>query len=152
MIRLVLLGLIFAFAFVAIFMRYASFDVKSLHVDPETVEKPGVGHALVRSTSKPKAPIYNIPAALLAERIQLYMTSKARTAFLTGSQDNRHLTYITRSAIFAFPDALTVKVIDLGAGQSTVAVFSRQLYGVLDFGVNKVAVDDLLENLKNDQG
>ncbi len=49
-----------------------------------------------------------------------------------------------------FPDTIDVNVMPAGAGQSTLAIYSRSLLGSRDFGVNKARVARWLQALEQD--
>lgn len=42
-----------------------------------------------------------------------------------------------RSALFGFPDLVSVKILDAKGGKSMLAIYSRSVYGRSDLGVNK---------------
>jgi uncharacterized protein (DUF1499 family) len=64
--------------------------------------------------------------------------------------DTQHgrATYIERSAVFRFPDIVTVEFVRLGAGKSSLAIDSRSRYGKGDMGVNRHSVVDWLATLR----
>jgi uncharacterized protein (DUF1499 family) len=57
------------------------------------------------------------------------------------------MTFVARSRIFGFPDAVTVEVRALPGGGSTLAIFSRQRFGSGDGGVNEARVKRWLRKL-----
>ena len=57
------------------------------------------------------------------------------------------VTYVQTSALFAFPDYISVKFIEIDANTSTLAVFSRSRLGKNDLGVNKKRVTAWLDQL-----
>ena len=63
-----------------------------------------------------------------------------RTREIAGNPDTRQYDYMQRSWLFRFPDTVTVRFIALGAGRSTLAVYSRSHYGYSDLGVNQARV------------
>ena len=52
-----------------------------------------------------------------------------------------------RSAVFGFPDLISVRFLDADDG-STLAVYSRSVYGYYDFGVNRRRVEDWVARLQ----
>ncbi len=64
-----------------------------------------------------------------------------RVEVLAGSAADGFVTYIQRSRLFAFPDYISVKFIDLPEGGSTIAVYSRARYGRSDLDVNQKRVE-----------
>ncbi len=53
-----------------------------------------------------------------------------------------------RSARFWFPDRVTVWVIPLSDSRSTLAIYSRSIYGLNDLGVNRARVETWLAALR----
>ena len=47
---------------------------------------------------------------------------------------------MARSAVFGFPDLVTIQVLPHGASQSSLILWSRSVYGSSDFGVNRARV------------
>ena len=52
--------------------------------------------------------------------------------------------YVTRSAVFNFPDLITVQVTPDTPGTSFLIMYSRSVYGRSDFGVNHKRVETWL--------
>lgn len=52
--------------------------------------------------------------------------------------------YVDRSLVFAFPDPVSVRFMTLGSDRSTLAIYSRSVYGRGDLGVNAARVRSLL--------
>ena len=52
-----------------------------------------------------------------------------------------------RTPIVRWPDWVTVRFIPLGEDQSTLAIYSRSVYGRKDFGTNERRITDWLARL-----
>ena len=76
-------------------------------------------------------------------RLDSIIRQTPRTQVLAGSVDGAHLTYVTRSAVFGFPDYTTVELTD---GQ--IRIFGRLRFGRSDLGVNRKRVDGWLDALQ----
>ena len=50
-------------------------------------------------------------------------------------------------AVFGFPNIIDIRVIDIEAARSTLAIYSRSQYGYYDFGANKWRVEMWLKEL-----
>ena len=50
--------------------------------------------------------------------------------------------YVQRSPRFRFPDIITVRFIPVSPSRSTLAIYSRSVYGRRDFGVNEKRVQE----------
>jgi len=54
---------------------------------------------------------------------------------------------VQRSALFRFPDTVSIEVIPLGDSRSTLAIYSRSTYGYSDLGVNRKRIERWLARL-----
>lgn len=66
-----------------------------------------------------------------------------RTTLLAGSSSEAHVTYVTRSKWFGFPDYTTLE-----QSGETVKMFGRLRFGRKDFGVNAARLQKLMSTLK----
>ncbi|WP_425039131.1 DUF1499 domain-containing protein [Primorskyibacter sp. S187A] len=76
------------------------------------------------------------------DALDAIVRAEPRTQLLAGSAESGHVTYVTRSALWGFPDYVTLQRTD---GQ--IRVFSRLRFGKADLGVNAARVDRWLEAL-----
>lgn len=148
MLRLIALFIAMVLIGLAAYARVVQIDPETYHVDPETAPTPKVpGHILLRPGSTSEAPIFLMKAEDLAAKLNTVIQATPRTRVLAGGLDQGYASFVTRSAIFSFPDIANVKVIDLGEGKSTVAILSRLRIGQMDFGVNEARVKSWLAQL-----
>nr|WP_298969746.1 DUF1499 domain-containing protein [uncultured Roseobacter sp.] len=75
----------------------------------------------------------------LFRAIDRQMRALPRTQVLAGSMEEGRVTYVTRSAVFGFPDATTV---ELRADE--VRIFGRLRFGASDLGVNRKRLEGLI--------
>lgn len=148
---IIIFGVLCLLALIAgIAIRRASDDPAVWHVDPLTSTSTGNPnwYRLVPADADvdrdPKrdgdAPIYTQSAAEVAAAFDAFVQSESNVEVLAGSAADGFVTYIQRSALFGFPDYASVKFIDLPAGGSTIAIFSRARYGKSDLDVNEKRV------------
>lgn len=71
------------------------------------------------------------------------MRALPRTRVLSGSVRSGHITYVTRSRIFGFPDMTTVQLVD---GQ--VRMFARLRFGSSDLGVNRTRLERVIAEVQ----
>jgi uncharacterized protein (DUF1499 family) len=69
------------------------------------------------------------------------VTEQSRNNFI-GSVD-----YIQRTSRMRYPDQISVQFFEQGNNQSTIAIYSRSIYGYSDKGVNKARVTAWLTRL-----
>lgn len=60
-----------------------------------------------------------------------------RTTLLAGSVADGHITWITRSLVFGFPDYTTAQITPSG-----LTIYARERFGRYDFGVNAARLRD----------
>lgn len=86
------------------------------------------------------------PAAVLMALDQVAMTSP-RTIRLAGSWADGRITWITRSALWGFPDYTTAQVTPGPDGMARLDIHARLRFGQSDLGVNAARLADWLGRL-----
>lgn len=125
------------------------------HADPLTVAKPETPNSYrvaplsATATADDEAPVYRASVGELSAAFDAVALGDSRVEVLSGSADSGHVTYVQRSALFAFPDYVSVRFLEADDGASTLAVFSRSRFGQSDLGVNKKRVSRWLEELSS---
>ncbi|MEO1291397.1 MAG: DUF1499 domain-containing protein [Pseudomonadota bacterium] len=135
------------------YVRLAPIEPERWHVDPISVEAGnGENQYLVlpaeeRPTGADRAsPVIRLPGPAAAAAVDETILMEPRTERIAGSPDTGMMTYVTRSALWGFPDFTTVKVIDRGEA-AELAIFARARDGLKDLGVNQKRVDNWLSVL-----
>jgi uncharacterized protein (DUF1499 family) len=80
---------------------------------------------------------WHLPAPVLYEKARDLFAGQPRTYIAAAFPDRLQVHYVVRSALLNFPDLVTVQVNSVTAGQSTLVIWSRSVYGRSDFGVNR---------------
>jgi len=132
---------------VMLYVRLTPVDARAYVVDPDTVEVPGFsGHVLLRPGGDIEPVTYDMPAETLAARLEAIILATPRTERISGSLEGGSATYVTRSALWGFPDVASVKIVEVEGG-SALRIFSRLRYGAMDLGVNRARVEGWLSQL-----
>lgn len=140
----------------ALYVRMAtvSHDPAEWHVNPYTVVLPITPNtyyvatqSMVESTVHMEAPIYTVPAAVMAKAFNDYVITQPSVLHLAGSVEEGWMTFVQRTPTLRAPDYISVKFIDFEDGGSTLAIYSRSRYGYGDMGVNKARIDLWLQSL-----
>jgi len=138
---LVVLGLIALAA-----VRLAPSDPADWHVDPSAAE-PGPGRFVVRPEGgDTDGPLLAMPPSEALAALDRIARATPRTQVLAGSVEAGRITYLTRSAIWGFPDYTTVEAVPAEGGARLV-IFARLRFGASDFGVNAARVRAWLDAL-----
>lgn len=147
-IALVVIALLFVL--VSAYVRLAPLDVPLLQSWMSLFppgEKTWVnGHQVVREMDDPQAEMARLDAIIMAT---------PRTTRVQGSVESGLTSYVTRSALFGFPDFITLSAgpddtIDGGNGP-LLRIDGRAVYGKSDLGVNKARIQGWLAQLDGDR-
>ena len=114
-------------------IRLAPQDVARWHAVPQDITPRDLTGGAVRAVAGDAATFSRLDAVIRAT---------PRTRVLAGSVAEGMVTYVTRSAVFGFPDYTTVR---LRGGQ--VQLYGRSRFGVSDLGVNAARLDGWLRAL-----
>ncbi len=93
-------------------------------------------------------PRYAVPPDRLFAAIRLVAAAAPRTFPAAEYDDRRQMHYVVRSAMWNFPDLVTVSVDGPDSGPSTLAIYSRSVYGHSDLGANRARVEAWLAALQ----
>lgn len=88
-----------------------------------------------------RSPVFPVDPDRLAAAVKQVALAEPRTKLLSGDDAARRYEFVQRSAVFRFPDFVSVEVVTAGEGRSALAVYSRSRVGYSDFGVNRKRVD-----------
>ena len=86
-------------------------------------------------------PVFEVSVERLRARWRRVVADQPRLELLAEYEDGWQIDYVQRSARFRFPDIITVRFISAPPSQSTLAIYSRSVYGASDFGVNRERID-----------
>ena len=104
---------------------------------------PGVCNADPHADS----PVFDVSVDELRERWHEVIAPQPHMELLVADQERDHFEYVQRSARFRFPDIIVVRFISVSPSQSTLAIYSRSVYGKSDFGVNRERIEAWLRIL-----
>ena len=82
-------------------------------------------------------PVYQVSADRLFGLVQSVAADQPRTFQAAVFADQRQAHYVARSAVFNFPDLITVQVRAATSNTSDLILYSRSVYGESDLGVNR---------------
>ncbi len=85
-------------------------------------------------------PVYHLPAGQLFLLAQAVASEQPNTFKAAAFPDQLQAHYVARSAVFNFPDLITVQVRPETPDTSDLIVWSRSVYGESDLGVNRKRV------------
>lgn len=119
-------------------------DVAPEPMDLRTFEKPDAANhflvcdpAVCRATPDAPAPRFMQPPERIRAALREALRDEPRLSLIAENGTAGRWLYVQRSAVFRFPDAIWIQLVSLPDGASTLALYSRSLYGSYDFGVNE---------------
>lgn len=125
-------------------VRLAPDDPARWHVDPAAAEGTGrPNEALLRGSDAPRLAM--APAEALA-RLDAVAMAEPRVSRLAGDPADGFVTYVQRSALWGFPDYVSVRAV-AEEGGARLSIWSRSRHGYSDLGVNAARVDRWLAAL-----
>jgi uncharacterized protein (DUF1499 family) len=83
------------------------------------------------------APVWGVPAAKLRQEFLAVAIAQPRVSHTFADEPGLYDEFVARSFLFQFPDLVTVTFLNLKGGKSTLALYSRSVYGRSDLGVNR---------------
>lgn len=95
-----------------------------------------------------RSPVFAVAAEMLAEAVKRVALAEPRTTLLSGDDAAGRYEFVQRSALFRFPDVVSVEIVPEGEGRACLAVYSRAKVGYSDFGVNRKRIERWLSALK----
>lgn len=98
------------------------------------------------------SPVFALSADRLAAYWSEMIAKEPRLVQIAAAPEQRRSLLIQRSALFRFPDLVTVEFVALSPDRSSLALFSRARYGRYDFGVNRQRVLRWLSRLEQIAG
>jgi uncharacterized protein (DUF1499 family) len=128
-----------------LYVRLAPSDPALWHVAPSpasttdcTVEQ---GYGDARATC-----LLSLPPGQALAKLDAIAMATPRTTRLAGSAEEGRITWITRSALWGFPDYTTAEATPDGAGTS-LTLYARLRFGSGDLGINAARLRDWLPKL-----
>ena len=83
------------------------------------------------------SPRFGVPAAKLRQEFLRVVIAKPRLSHSFRDDAGLYDDFVVRSLLFRFPDLISVQFLDEKGGKSTLAIYSRSVYGRSDLGVNR---------------
>lgn len=112
-------------------------------MDMSRIERPGSPNTALAAPagSLPRpdivTPVFPVPATRLYSVVLDVAAGQARTFLAKEYPTQLQAHFVARSAFWNFPDLITAQVGEAGPRASTLALYSRSVYGHSDFGVNR---------------
>ena len=100
------------------------------------------------ANAEAESPVFDVPVERLRARWRKMVDGQPRVELLASDSEGGQYDYLERSARFRFPDLITVRFISISPSQSTLAIYSRSIYGQGDYGVNRKRIEAWLSYLR----
>lgn len=103
-----------------------------------------------KSSAHDNAPVFKLSTRDLRTKFEMMALAQGDTELQRRHDHPPQDDYVVRTNIMRYPDIVTVRFIELGPNSSTLAIYSRSVYGHSDFGVNEKRVRNWLNFLKQE--
>jgi uncharacterized protein (DUF1499 family) len=108
--------------------------------------------SMCRTETDGEAPVFDVPAEQLQVAWDEMLAEQPRLQVLRRDVTNVQIDYVQRTRLLRFPDLVTVRFVPIDDTHSTLAIYSRSVYGTGDMGVNRIRVEEWLARLKARMG
>jgi hypothetical protein len=95
-----------------------------------------------------EAPVFDVPVEQLQVAWDEMLAEQPRIEVQRRDVTNLQIDYVQRSRLLRFPDLITVRFVPIDDTHSTVAIYSRSVWGKGDMGVNRTRVEEWLARLR----
>jgi len=134
----------------AVYVRFAPNDPSRWHVDIASVQPATAGNCVDKIDammgSARAVCLLAGPADTVLAKLDTMAIASPRTTRLAGDANSGRITWITRSAVWGFPDYTTAQAVQTPEG-TRLEIFARLRYGKADMGVNAARLRDWLTRL-----
>lgn len=140
----------------AIGMRVVPLNPTEWHTDPLGAARSGAPNdylVLPQGMNSPADRMMvprSMPALDLMTRFDAIALATPRVERIAGGPQLLFATYVQRSAVFGFPDYISVRAVE-GEDGAALAIWSRSRFGYSDLGVNRRRVEGWLATLDGDK-
>jgi uncharacterized protein (DUF1499 family) len=100
------------------------------------------------ATPHATSPVFPADPPTLAAVLKKTALAEPRTQLLSADENGHRYEFVQRSAVFRFPDYVSVQIVPAGDGRSALAVYSRAKVGHSDFGVNRRRIERWVSALR----
>jgi uncharacterized protein (DUF1499 family) len=147
---------VFFFQGASVFPGQIGGTMTSKRIDFETLKRPSSPNTFLlapeglckQAKTDLVSSVYGVPAAKLRQEFLNIVIAQPRTSHALADEAVLYDDFVVRSALFRFPDLVAVKFLDLKGKRSTLALYSRSVYGRSDLGVNRRRSMDWIARLE----
>lgn len=95
------------------------------------------------------SPRYGVPASRLRQEFLRVVIAQPRLSHDLRDDVALYDDLVVRSFLLRFPDLVSVQFLDENGGKSTLAIYSRSVYGHSDLGVNRARTMAWIKDLND---
>jgi uncharacterized protein (DUF1499 family) len=95
-----------------------------------------------------EAPVFDVPVQQLQVAWDEMVAEQPRLEVLRRDVTNTQIDYVQRTRLLRFPDLVTVRFVPIDDTHSTLAIYSRSVWGKGDMGVNRKRVEEWLARVQ----
>jgi uncharacterized protein (DUF1499 family) len=95
------------------------------------------------------APSFNMPAVTLQKELIAFLNEQPRLKIVHVDERQQFIHVLIFSRWLNYPDLVSIKAIPITADDSTLAIYSRAMFGYYDFNVNRQRLEEWRKELTN---
>jgi Protein of unknown function (DUF1499) len=103
---------------------------------------------LCKAKAEIDSPVFGLPAERLMAAWARAIKAESSVTQLRFDVAVKQFDYVQRTPLMRYPDLVSVRFYELAAGQSSVGIYSRSVYGYGDMGTNRRRVERWLASLR----
>ncbi len=100
---------------------------------------------LCGATAHAESPVFNLDAIELRTKWLAWAAGQDGLEPLGAQPVGMQMNFVERSLVLGFPDVITVRFLAIDNGKSSIAIYSRSVYGYSDLGVNRDRIQRWLD-------
>jgi hypothetical protein len=125
-------------------------DFATLRKTPKPNQYLVCPEAFCAETPDRASPIFPVPVDTLAASFDAMVRGQPDTSERQRDAALKQVDYVQRTPRMRYPDLITVRFQAVDETSSTLAIYSRSVYGRSDMGVNKARIDAWLSALEKE--
>ncbi|MSP50872.1 MAG: DUF1499 domain-containing protein [Alphaproteobacteria bacterium] len=122
-------------------------DFKTLERSPKPNQFLMCPSGYCAAQTEAASPVYNVSVEALTSGWDRMIAGEPRLKRLAEDAEKNTVEYVQRTPLMRYPDIISVQFIALGPDRSTLAIYSRLIYGRSDMGVNEARVRSWMKKL-----
>ncbi len=129
--------------------RVAQVDFASLTLTSKPNQYLVCPRELCAAAPDRESPTFDLTTEQLRTQWLVWAAGQNGLEPLSEHPDGLQLDVVERTKLIGFPDVITVRFVSVDGGKSSIAIYSRSVYGYSDLGVNRDRIERWLSDFES---